>query len=233
MTLSVIKRCIEVTDAQIATAIVSRSGAKALLDHMAKIGRPNEGAPKILIILARMAVSGDEWLDGDLRVEVVGDGDVSIFEVMTELGGGLRERALPSFAVNVPLAEFVGAVERVPRMIEPLAVKAKSDRRLVLVTGPGAGARTLPPPPVAIAEEHLIEPPPSPKNVPSVPSPPEKRSTSRPSKRSAPAGAPPPKASPKTPSPPAPAKARPETKKERGDAAEDLEEEAVDSGWDV
>jgi hypothetical protein len=152
-----IKRCISLTDADVEQAAVSRDAARALLNHMAEVARPNEGAPKILLIFARMATTACDWLDGDLRVELVGDGEISVIESLTELGGGLRERALPSFAVGVPLAEFVRAVERVPRLIEPLHVKTRTDRRLVLVSSKERAGRSLPPPPVTIAEEHLID----------------------------------------------------------------------------
>jgi hypothetical protein len=152
-----ITRCISLDDKDVREAVASRSETKALLDHMAGISKPNEGGPKVLLVFARMATSACDWLDGELRVEVVGDGEVSVIEVMTELGGGLRERALPSFSVAVPLSEFARAVERVPRMILPLIVKAKTERRLVLVSTIERAGRSLPPPPVAIAEEHLID----------------------------------------------------------------------------
>src|ERR1700722_2069736 len=98
-----LNRCFELTDRMVAEAVPSKKETKALLDRLATIAKPNEGAPKILLVFARMATTSCEWLDGDLRVELVGDGDVAVIEVMTELGGGLRERALPSFVVNVPV----------------------------------------------------------------------------------------------------------------------------------
>jgi hypothetical protein len=181
-----ITRCISVTDKDVEEAVVSRATAQALFDHLAKVAKPNEGAPKILLLFARMATTACDWLDGELRVELVGDGELSVFESMTELGGGLRERALPSFAVHVPLSEFVRAVERVPRMIEPLYVKSKTDRRLILVSSEERAARSLPPVPVAIAEEHLIDvaapavplPPAVPRPVKPPPLPPRPRAKS-------------------------------------------------------
>jgi len=152
-----IQRCFALGDEDVRAAVGSRSAAKALLDHLAAIAKPNEGAPKILLVFARMATTACDWLDGDLRVEIMGDGDVCVIELTTELGGGLRERAMPSFAVGVPLSEFIGAVGRVPRMIEPLVVKTKSERRLVLVSNVERAGRSLPPAPVVIAEEHLID----------------------------------------------------------------------------
>jgi hypothetical protein len=156
-----IESCFALGDADVGAAVVSREATQSLLAHLASIAKPNEGAPKILLVFARMAASHCDWLDGELRVEVVGDGAVSVIEVMTELGGGLRERAMPSLRVPVPLDEFVRAVERVPRMIEPLIVKSRTDRKLALVSRVERTGRSLPPAPVAIAEEHLIELPPT------------------------------------------------------------------------
>jgi hypothetical protein len=151
-----IKSCFGLTPLHVSRAVDSGSAeTKALLEHLASIARPNQGAPKLLLVFARMATSACEWLDGDLRVELVGDGDVTVFELLTELGGGLRERALPSFVVKVPLQEFVHAVERVPKMLEPLHVRVKSDRRIVLATAFDEKGRSLPPPAVEIADEHL------------------------------------------------------------------------------
>jgi hypothetical protein len=152
-----IRTCFGLTPLDVSRAIESRDQTKRLLDHMAKIAKPNQGAAKILLVFARMATAACEWLDGDLRVEIVGDGEVSVFEILTELGGGLRERALPSFAIKVPLAEFVKAVERLPKMLEPLHVRSQTDRRIVFATAFDERGRTVPPPPVTIAEEHLID----------------------------------------------------------------------------
>ncbi len=189
-----IQRCFALTDHDVEVAVASRATTKSLLDHMAKVAKPNEGAPKILLLFARMATTACDWLDGELRVELVGDAQVCVIEAMTELGGGLRERALPPFSVSVPLGEFVRAVDRVPRMIEPLHVKSRSERRLVLVSSAERTGRSLPPPPVTIAEEHLIEV----IRIPAAPAPAELRGT--------PPGAPPgpTRAAPQRPLPPRP-----------------------------
>jgi hypothetical protein len=159
MTAPSIKRCFELTDAHVAAAVESRETTKVLLEYLASIAKPNQGAPKMLLIFARMATNACEWLDGDLRVEIKGDGDVSVMEIMTELGGGLRERALPSLALHVPLVEFARAVERVPKMVEPLMIKTKNDKRIVLASVFDSRGRTVPPPPVRIDAQHLVEMP--------------------------------------------------------------------------
>ena len=127
-----IKRCLELSDRDIASAVGDRRLAKALLDQLAKVSRPGDGAPKLLLVFARLASSSVDWIDGGLRVEMVGDADVTVVEVLSELGLGMHERVFPSFKMSVPLEEFARAVERVPHMIEPLTIGTKSARRLVL-----------------------------------------------------------------------------------------------------
>src|SRR4051794_40537055 len=99
-----LKRCLDLSEAEIARAVTSRAETRDLLDHLSKIARPSSGSPKLLLILARLATTTCDWLDGDLRIEIMGDEQVSVIEIMTELGAGRRERVFPSFAMQVPLA---------------------------------------------------------------------------------------------------------------------------------
>src|SRR5579872_4293893 len=121
-----IRRCLELSDRDIAGAVAGRDSCRALLERLAEISKPGDGAPKLLLLFARMATSACEWLDGGLRIDIVGDGDVCVVELMDELAGGLRERVLPAFSMNAPLAEFIAAVERVPHLIAPLTMRRRS-----------------------------------------------------------------------------------------------------------
>ncbi len=151
-----IKRGIDLTEPDVASAIESRESTKALLMHFGTIARPNEGVAKVLLVFARMATQACDWLDGDLRVELVGDGDVSIIEILSELGAGIREREFPPIVLNVPLAEFTRAVERVPHLIEPLMIQNKSAKRVVLSATFEVRRSSLPPPPIEIAMDNLF-----------------------------------------------------------------------------
>jgi hypothetical protein len=163
MHLAHIKRCLDIAEKDILAAMESRENCRDLLDHVARIALPNQGAPKLLLVLARMATSACDWVDGELRIEMVGDGEVTVVELMSELGGGMRERVLPSFSMQVPIAEFTRAVERVPHMIEPLTTKAASPRRVVFTASEEYRYTTAPPPEVQIGEESLLaEIPPAP-----------------------------------------------------------------------
>ena len=153
-----IKRCFELTERDIATAVETRDGARELLGHLSEISEPNGGAAKSLLLLARMATSACEWLDGELRVEIVGDHEISVVEVQEDLGGGMRERVFQPLPFKAPLDEFSRAVERVPHMVSPLSILAKTTRHITLGATAEAQRSSLLPPPIQIAEESFFVP---------------------------------------------------------------------------
>jgi hypothetical protein len=158
MTFERITRCTDLTEANVAYAVKSRERTELLLKRLAEVARPNEGAPKILLLFARMSTTACDWLEGDLRIEIAAEGDSCRFKVTTELGLGMQERVIAPFVVSVPLIELTRAVELVPRMVLPLAVAARDERRLVLSVSARVRKSTMPPPAISIAEECLIAP---------------------------------------------------------------------------
>jgi hypothetical protein len=154
--LSHLASCLDLRDADVAEAVDSRDATKGLLAHLAERSRPNTGAAKVLLVFARMATSACDWIDGDLLVELVGDEDLTVIEALTELGGGLRERLLAPTTFQAPLAEFARAIERVPHLIAPLAVRAKSGRRISLSVAAAIRQTTVPPPPIDISADSLF-----------------------------------------------------------------------------
>jgi len=121
-------------------------------------------------VLGMVALLGtedaSEWVDGRLEVELLSVGDATIIETVTSIGGGLRERLLPRVTLNVRTADLVSAVERTPGSIEPLYVWHGSGGRVKLVPDPSARSAP-PPPPIAIADDSLVE------SLPPEPAPPE------------------------------------------------------------
>jgi hypothetical protein len=158
-----LKRCLELRERDIVTAVAERAMCKELLQHLASISKPNDGGPKILLVYARMATTACDWIDGELRIEIMGDGEVSVVELMSELGGGLRERVLPSFGMSVPLVEFTRAVERVPHMIAPLTARSQTARRVVFSATEETRKTSMPPPIVEIGEASLFVVPSAPR----------------------------------------------------------------------
>ena len=142
--VSNLQRCIEVTRGDILAATESRQACKIFLDRLATISRPQHGGPLLLLLFARMATTACEWLDGDLRIELVANDGRTSVDVQTALGFGAAERVFPPFEFNLPLDEFMGAITRVPQMIWPLALKV-SEGRILLSATSEVRASTMPP----------------------------------------------------------------------------------------
>jgi hypothetical protein len=157
-------RCLDLKRRDVEEAFQSREACRALLTQFTAIARPHTGAPLLLHLFTRLARGDCEWLDGTLRVELTGDADVTVVELLTELGAGLRERVFSPVALRVPLAEFVEATVRRPQLILPLVAK-RSVRKLALRVG--ADASVLPEGSIAIDDDCMIQIPPPPR-VPSI-----------------------------------------------------------------
>ena len=163
-----LRHCFELTEADVAAAIETREATLALLQRLAQVSEPNSGAAKTLLVLARMATTACDWLDGDLVIEIRAEDTRSKIELQCELGLGMRERVLPPLLMNAPLEEFTRAIERVPRLVKPLAIKLKSASRLTLGAAEGVRRSSLPPPvakAVRIATDSFftLKVPPAPK----------------------------------------------------------------------
>ena len=141
-----IERCVDLSEADIEAATGDRASLRALLQRMAEVARPAEGAAKVLLVFARMASTACDWLDGDLSVELVGDATTTIVDLLTDLGGGLRERVVPSAVLAVPLKELTSAVDRMPHVILPLSILSRTERRVVLGATAAVRRSSLPAP---------------------------------------------------------------------------------------
>jgi len=120
--------CFEVEDEHIEHALapaasieeeLPRARVFALLDRMAEVARPRQGAPRILFVLARLASC--EWLEGDLEVALQANGNSTLVDLTVD-DGMIRSRLRPSLALAVPFHEFETGVERITDFITPLAV---------------------------------------------------------------------------------------------------------------
>lgn len=130
-----LRRCWDLTEAQIAEALPSRRAMGLLLKEMAQVSEPATGTAKILLAVARMAMPECDWLDGSLRVEVEAFEGKTRLAVMEDLGGGIRELVFPRLVLNAPLDEFQRSLRLAPRAVEPLQLQGSDDPdapRLVL-----------------------------------------------------------------------------------------------------
>jgi hypothetical protein len=149
-----ITRCAELSEDDIVSALEDRRSAKMLLERLARVAQPNEGAPKVLHFLARMAKAVD-WIDGTLHVELIAEGDAVRVNVLSDVGIGMQERLFPSFKMAARFEEFTRMVELMPRRVEPLAVVIEEVGRLVLAAEVDARWPTSIPKAVPIAEDSL------------------------------------------------------------------------------
>jgi hypothetical protein len=123
-----VKRCIDLTDDQIAAALVSREATGELLATMAKIARPNEGAAKILIPLARAAKEKCAWLSGPLLVQITPVGEKTEVRIAADRGGGVLVAVFEKLIVGAPFSEFERGLKTAPRVVEPLRVFLQPDK---------------------------------------------------------------------------------------------------------
>ncbi|HEY1691976.1 MAG TPA: hypothetical protein VGG39_07430 [Polyangiaceae bacterium] len=162
--LAHIARCLDLQAQDVVDAVGSRDSARALLEHLARVSAPDTGVAKVLLVFARMATTACDWLDGDLTIDLQAEGNATRADVTTDLGGGLRERAFAPLLFHAPLVEFARAIERVPHMVAPLAVRGSTPKRVLLSATALTRRTSIPPAPVAIAPENLFVrvPPPAP-----------------------------------------------------------------------
>jgi hypothetical protein len=144
-------RCIDVTPAQVAKALESSTSMGALLRHMAKNARPGEGAPKILVPIARMASNECDWFDeGGLTAEIVPADGKTVILIAMDLGLGMRELLFPRLHLGVPYEEFTRVLENAPQLVFPM--KCRRTKKSILLTCAEEVMGTLAPPSFAASE---------------------------------------------------------------------------------
>lgn len=136
--------CFEVDDERIEHALapaasieeeLPRARVFALLDRMAEVARPRQGAPRILFVLARLASC--EWLEGDLEVTLRAEGNDTIVDLTVDDGMNLN-RLRPSLTLSVPFHEFETSVERITDFLEPLKVAERVEGQSIALSVEGA-----------------------------------------------------------------------------------------------
>lgn len=145
----------ELRDVHITHAVSSSDAMESLLARFAEIAAPGKGGPIILAALARLGTTACEWLDGELRIEISGDGTQSKIAVSTTLGAGFREKLFADTTMRVPLEEFSRGIARAPKLIQPLQVK-ETGARIVLSVTQEVRRTSLPPAMVQIDPKSLM-----------------------------------------------------------------------------
>jgi hypothetical protein len=120
MDFSVLESCAEIDASHANAAVASRDALRKLLARVAQIARPDEGCPKILLVLGRLARGDVEWLDGTICAELSADEGSTLLSILSDVGFGLFEPMFPPVRLDAPLDEFERAVKLAPKMSAPL-----------------------------------------------------------------------------------------------------------------
>jgi hypothetical protein len=153
---SKLRRCTDLRGDHIAAAARSSEAITALVRRFAEIARPNSGGTLILAALARLGTSSCDFIDGELRIELLADGTKTKIMATSSLGGGFREAVFPAVVLDVPLTEFVRMIEKSPKVIEPLS-KSMSANGIVLTATEEVRLTSLPPPMIQIDASSLLD----------------------------------------------------------------------------
>lgn len=156
MDFSSLQRCADLKGEHVASAVQSSEGIAALAKRFAQIAKPGSGGSLILIAFGRLGTTAVDWIDGELRIELVADGDKTKIIASSSLGAGFREALFPTVTMNVPLAEFVRTIEKSPKVIEPLK-KSITATRIVLTASEEVRLTSLPPPAVKIDARSILD----------------------------------------------------------------------------
>jgi hypothetical protein len=133
--LKALKSCLDVSDAHITWALAParalteptpRDKMLALIEHMAKIARPNSGAPRILIAIAKMAPR--DWLEGDAVVRLIGDDELTVLTLMVDDALNTQRIAGP-LRIDAPFSEFARVIHMTPHVLVPLRVEGQLEPR--------------------------------------------------------------------------------------------------------
>jgi hypothetical protein len=119
----------------------------------------------LLALFAQLGSPACLWLEGDLAVELFEEDDGVRVRVLEEVGGGLRERVLPTITLRMPLSAVLAEVYDTPELLGDLRIERVSSRcaMLLLASEEEAGPSSvfeisetclsIPPPPIASTED--------------------------------------------------------------------------------
>ncbi len=131
--------CADLRREHVVAALRTREGTHSLFVRLARVARPGDRTDRVLLVLASIAGGHADWFDSDLRVEIEPQGTGTVVHTLVDLGTSHRERLFPSYAFDVPYAEFEGMISETLRQLTPLEI-LPSSRGIVLSTLDDDGA---------------------------------------------------------------------------------------------
>lgn len=171
MDLAGLVSCRDLTAEHADEAVRSLESLRLLVARLTEVGEPEDGAPKVLIVFARLARGDVAWLEGDVTVEITGNDTRTLIDVFKEEGWGIKERLVPQARFRAPFDEFERAVEISAKRFAPLKVTMQANK-ILLSSAPDAGATTpAQPPNVEVDDKSIRTAPPPALGVPQEPEP--------------------------------------------------------------
>lgn len=153
-----LESCAELTSEHAVEAAASAASMRAFLDWAVGAARPEEGAPKILLAIGKLAEAN--WVDGTLYIDIAGDDSITKISIFADYGFGIRERLLPLARLSVPFDEFVRASRIGSKLFAPLHAELLAGS--LVLTPPDANLDSLDGESlegIAIAESSMVDDP--------------------------------------------------------------------------
>ena len=169
MDLAGLVSCRDLTAEHVDEAVRSLDALRLLVARLTEIGEPEDGAPKVLIVFARLARGDVPWLEGEVTVEITGNDQRTLVDVFQEEGWGIKERLVPQARFRAPFDEFERAVEISAKRFAPLKVTMTPGKILLSTTADAA--KPVAPPVVALDEKSVGTARPPPMGMPQEPEP--------------------------------------------------------------
>jgi hypothetical protein len=122
-------------------------------------------ATTLLALFAQLGSPACSWLEGDLAVELFEEDEGVRVRVLEEVGGGLRERVLPTITLPMPLSAVLAEVYDTPELLGELRIERVSSRCAMLLLASeeeevpsslfeiSETCLSIPPPPAASVED--------------------------------------------------------------------------------
>lgn len=156
MDLAALASCRDLGAEHAEEAARSVDGLRRVLARAAEIAEAEDGGPKILLVLSRLARGDVGWLEGDVTIDVHGDDAATTLDVFAEQGWGIKERLAPQARFAVPFDEFQRAVAISSKRLAPLRATVKGDH--IVLTN--ASSTSDAPPAVELDENSVATAPP-------------------------------------------------------------------------
>ena len=122
-----------IRERDVIAALLSRDECATMLGRMASIPSARSGNRALLALIARLAPPACTWLEGELAVELYDDEEGTRVRIMSELGGGLRERVLPSVTLPLSFTDLVSSFTKSRQLTHLLRLERVSTRCALLL----------------------------------------------------------------------------------------------------